>query len=145
MIQIHQTEGRLDNCVVLHTIKPKPMNRVLLLVVFCTMLFSFSSIGQHDKKRIGNNYSDSTELKKIRIKKTAVKIYPNPSFGRVNVSVNTTEPLHFYIFDLEGTLIYQTVLNNKDRKNIDNLKKGTYMYDVFEKDESIEEGKIIVK
>ena len=34
---------------------------------------------------------------------------------------------------------------NKDKKNLDNLKKGTYMYDVFESDESIEEGKIIVK
>jgi hypothetical protein len=121
------------------------MIRNLLLVVFSVMLFSFN-VTRQDKKIISNSFSDSPELKKnIRVKKNVVKIYPNPSYGKISVSANTTEPLHFYIFDLEGTLIYQTILNNKDRKNINTLKKGTYLYDVFEKDESIDEGKIIVK
>ena len=49
------------------------------------------------------------------------------------------------IFDLDGTMVYQAVLKNKEQKKIDNLPKGTYTYDVFQNDESIEEGKIIVK
>jgi hypothetical protein len=36
-------------------------------------------------------------------------------------------------------------LNNRDRRVVDNLKRGSYMYNVFENDESIEEGKIIIK
>jgi len=77
--------------------------------------------------------------------KNAVRIYPNPSYGKLSVSAVTSSTLHFYIFDLEGTLVFQAVLNNKDRKVIDNLKKGSYLYDVFENDESVEEGKIIIK
>jgi len=85
-------------------------------------------------------------LKKLIIHKDAIRLSPNPTFdGKVNVVSNVSETLHFYIFDLEGTLIYQAVLNNKETKSIDKLNKGTYMYDVFENDESIEEGKIIVK
>jgi hypothetical protein len=146
MIRIHQTEEHSGSCVALHIIKPILMIRILLLIVISTTFFSFSVSPHRDYKTISNNLSDSPEVKKkIRIKKNVVKIYPNPSFGRINISATTTQPLHFYIFDLEGTLIYQAVLKNKDRKNIDNLKKGTYMYDVFENDESIEEGKIIVK
>ena len=83
--------------------------------------------------------------KKSGKRKNYIKIYPNPSFGRVSVSAVTDVPLHFYIFDLDGTLIYQAILKNKDKKTIDNLKKGTYLYDVFEKDQSIDEGRIIVK
>ena len=110
------------------------------------MIFSFTVTPRQDRKIISNSFSDSFEITRDpRFKKSAVKIYPNPSFGRINISANTSEPLHFYIFDLEGTLIFQTVLKNKDKKNIDNLRKGTYLYDVFEKDQSIEEGRIIVK
>jgi hypothetical protein len=75
-----------------------------------------------------------------------VKLFPNPSStGKVSVTTNVNGPLHFYIFDLEGTMMYQTVLMKNDKKDIENLKKGTYTYDVFEKEESIEEGKIIIK
>ena len=121
------------------------MNRILLLIVVSTAFFSFTVAGE-DKKTISNNFSDSVVvIKEPRFKKSVVKIYPNPSYGKINISASTTKPLHFYIFDLEGTMIYQTILNNKDKKNIENLRKGTYLYNVFETDESIEEGKIIVK
>lgn len=118
------------------------MNKILLILFF--VAFSFEAFSQTDVKEV-SYVSDSYTLKKEPVKKSSIKIYPNPSYGKISVSAITSTPLHFYIFDLEGTLVYQVVLNNKDRKNIDTLKKGTYMYDVFEKDESIEEGKIIVK
>lgn len=118
------------------------MNRILLIVFF--FVVSFKAFSQTDVKEV-SYVSDSYQVKKEAVKKSSIKIYPNPSYGKISVSAITSTPLHFYIFDLEGTLVYQVVLNNRDRKNIESLKKGTYMYDVFEKDESIEEGKIIVK
>jgi hypothetical protein len=82
----------------------------------------------------------------ILIKRNIIKLYPNPTYdGTIKISTSLSDTLHFYIFDLEGTLINQTVLSNKEKKTIKDLKKGTYMYDVFVKDESVEEGKIIVK
>jgi Secretion system C-terminal sorting domain len=122
------------------------MNRNLLFVSLFSLV-SLTLFAQKDFDDSNNIISnDSPSLKKKSwSKKNVVRLYPNPSYGKLSVISTTSTTLHFYIFDLEGTLIYQAVLNNKDRKTVDNLKKGTYMYDVFEKDESIEEGKIIVK
>jgi hypothetical protein len=95
--------------------------------------FSFSSQTESDKK---------VWLKKSNV----ININPNPSYnGQVNVTSKMSQSLHFYIFDLEGTLIYQTVLKTKEKKEITDLGKGTYMYNVFANDESIEEGKLIIK
>jgi hypothetical protein len=109
-----------------------------LLILGCLNLFA-----QNTFENTGNSISiDSSQSMQA---KAVVKIYPNPSYGKLSVSASTSSTLHFYIFDMEGTLVYQAVLNNRERKTIDNLKKGTYLYDVFEKDESIGEGKIVIK
>ena len=122
------------------------MKPTLLLSVIIIAMCSFSRPSHSSPKQQGTIFSDSLELKKLIIRKDAIKLSPNPSYdGKVSVVSNVAETLHFYIFDLEGTLIYQAVLSNKEGKTIDKLNKGTYMYDVFENDESIEEGKILVK
>jgi hypothetical protein len=41
--------------------------------------------------------------------------------------------------------LHRIFLKGKEQRKITDLKKGTYMYDVFKKDESIEQGKIIIK
>jgi len=119
-----------------------------LLFAGLFLLTALTVFAQKDFSTAGNIISnDSPVLKKeSEDHKTVVKIYPNPSYGKLSVTANTSSSsLHFYIFDLEGTLIYQAVLKNKERKIVTDLKKGTYMYDVFENDESIEEGKIVIK
>ena len=122
------------------------MKRILLLVASCIMSGSVLMAQSTDTQSVGSIHSESSEQAKASpVKKTLIKLYPNPSYGKLSVTASTTEVLHFYIFDLEGTLVYQAVLKNKDRKVIEGLAKGTYIYDVFEKDESIEEGKIIIK
>lgn len=79
-------------------------------------------------------------------KKEAIKLYPNPSTdGRITISSNRTETLHFYVFDLDGTLLHQVVLKDKQKKTIENLKTGIYVYDAFLNDEGIVHGNIIVK
>ena len=121
------------------------MNRNLLFVGLF-LLVSLNVLAQKDFQNANNTIADASSLKiKSMQGRNVVRLYPNPSYGKISVSASSSSSLHFYIFDLEGTLVYQAVLNNKEKKTIEHLKKGTYMYDVFEKDESIEEGKIIVK
>jgi hypothetical protein len=117
------------------------MNRNLLFIAFM-LVCSFTASAQNGFEQASNIISVDSPA---RSNKNFVKIYPNPSYGKLSVSAVTSSTLHFYIFDLEGTLVFQAVLNNKDRKIVDNLKRGSYMYNVFENDESIEEGKIIIK
>lgn len=121
--------------------------KTILLVVACQIMSTGALLAQTSDNQLAVNFhsESSAQARFSPVKKTLVKLYPNPSYGKLSISVNTNEVLNFYIFDLEGTLVYQTILKNKDRKIISNLKKGTYLYDVFEKDESIENGKIIIK
>ena len=120
-------------------------NLVLTALIFC---FCSSSSRAQSSQENAFRFSSVTETKKKDWSKKAnvVDIYPNPSTsGTVSVSSKTEQSLHFYIFDLEGTLIYQTLLKTKEKKAINSLTKGTYMYNVFANDESIEEGKLIIK
>jgi hypothetical protein len=116
-----------------------------LLMAFITCLSAFSK----DNKGIQPvRFSDSAihQRSLIVIKKDAVKLYPNPtSNGMITISSDTTATLHFYVFDVEGTLLHQVVLKDKQKHTIHQLKKGMYVYDAFLNDESIEHGKIIVK
>jgi hypothetical protein len=115
----------------------------LLITSFSLVCFiAGNTAGKHNQgQKILEKASE-----RIVLKREVIKLYPNPSFdGKITVSTTNSDTLHFYIFDLEGTLINQTILTSKEEKTITNLSKGTYIYDVFEKDESVEEGKIIVK
>jgi len=79
-------------------------------------------------------------------KKNVIRLFPNPTFdGSININAHTDNELHFYIFDVDGVLLYRTTLKGDEKKNIPDLRKGVYTYDVFENDESIEQGSIIVK
>jgi len=120
------------------------MKAKLSLTVFLTMCcFLARSQATND----AFSFSSTTESKKVwASKNNVINIYPNPSTtGEVSINSKTDQLLHFYIFDLEGTLIYQVVLKTKDKKAVTNLNKGTYMYNVFVNDESIEEGKLIIR
>ena len=119
--------------------------------LFCTlmtltMLTITSAFNTENSFSVQNNFSNNSDRGKGAKKKSTIKLYPNPSPNGV-ITVNSTinESLHFYVFDLEGTLLHRIILKGKDQKKISNLKKGTYIYDVFKNDESIEQGEIVVK
>ena len=124
------------------------------LKLFCTSLLfiagslSASAISTNLKSDFGvqNNFSDSVQIYSHTSKRDHVRLFPNPtSTGTVTIHSNTSETLHFYVFDLENTLLYRIELKGRKEKTIRKLKKGIYTYDVFKNDESIEQGKIIVK
>ena len=123
--------------------KRKIINAVLILVAITGVYAS-----PKNSRTADNNFSDSLQTTKVKVeaKKSVIRLYPNPSWnGTITVSSNTTEKLHLYIFDLDGTLIHQAVLKEKQKITVNDLKKGVYMYDAFLNDESIEYGKITVK
>ena len=119
------------------------------MILFCTaMILSVVTVTASPENRnlSVQNISSQPLASEEPVKKTNVRLSPNPtSTGKIKVSSNVNEELHFYVFDLEGTLLHRITLDGKEEKTITNLKKGTYMYDVFKNDESIEQGKIIAK
>jgi len=118
----------------------KPCLLLTAFIIYCTVARSQSTNNSF-------SFSSVTESKKkVWPKKNNVlDVYPNPSYsGEISIHSKTDQVLHFYIFDLEGTLIYQIVLKTREKKNISNLNKGTYTYSVFANDESVEEGKLVI-
>lgn len=89
---------------------------------------------------------DPIEVQVCRRITQLVKLSPNPSFtGTLTVLSESKEPVHFYVFDVEGVMLFHALLSPGEKKAIDGLKKGAYSYDVFHKDISVEQGKIVVQ
>ena len=116
---------------------------LILLSLVCMSAIT-SPVKTNKSFSVQNNFSDSLKVK-ASVSRNNVRLYPNPSpNGTITVNSTVNEPLHFYVFDLEGTLLHRITLKGKEQRTITNLERGTYMYDVFKNDESIEQGKIIV-
>lgn len=119
----------------------------LNFVPFFALLFSISGAASADAA--SSNPRSLLPVEKIGMvitKKAAIKLYPNPSTnGTVRIESGMAGTIHFYVFDLEGTLLHQAVIKERGKHTIKNLGKGIYTYDAFYNDEGIEHGQLIVK
>ena len=62
------------------------------------------------------------------------------------VSVDLKEKVYqLFLFDVEGNLVKQANIKNKQTTVIDNIEKGNYLFEVFSDDERIENGQVIVR
>lgn len=115
---------------------------------FCTaalLLISLSGAASAESNNVTDALLPVTPIA-VKNKKAALRLYPNPSVnGTVRVVSNTAGKLHFYIFDLDGTMLHQALIGEGEKHTVKNLKKGIYTYDAFYNDEGVEHGKLIVK
>jgi hypothetical protein len=123
-----------------------------VLMTFIVTLFVTTAFGFPTKNNLTIDkvaIHDSLVIKKLNQQNTRdiINIDPNPSHGLVHVENTSKEikEVQFYVFDLDGVMIENLRLIANERKKISELNKGTYLYEVFNKDESIERGKIIVE
>lgn len=105
----------------------------------CTIVESVPSSTKNFKKEPSKNKITITR------KGDVVKIYPDAFKRIVHVKSLVETPLDFYVFDMEGTLELHYKLIGKEHKKISSLKRGYYMYQVFEGDEMTDSGKINIK
>lgn len=71
-----------------------------------------------------------------------VRIYPG-IFKRVMHVVadeDLQQPIDFFVFDLQGTLMQHYKMKAGDRKKLNKLEKGKYVYNVFSGDEEAANG-----
>jgi hypothetical protein len=57
----------------------------------------------------------------------------------------TGKVYQLFLFDLDGTLVKQTQIRNKQTTMLANFNKGNYMFEVFSDDERIENGTMEVR
>ena len=76
-----------------------------------------------------------------------VKIYPDMFRKCMHVVVKENEgkEIDFFVFDLQGTLIQNFKLKEKDRQQLQGLAKGKYQYRVFTGDEETASGQFAIR
>jgi hypothetical protein len=83
---------------------------------------------------------------KVNHVKEVIKVFPTPNNkGSITIHSANETSLSFYLFDLEGKLIYQSIIKKNEKQLIQGLDKGTYLYNAFQNDENLEGGKITLK
>ena len=117
----------------------KPNFLLLFMLISVSTLLSCSvveSIPAVDNSNTAAKYSR---------KERAVKVYPDLVKRLMHVKNVEEDPLDFFVFDLEGTLIRHFKMDEGDHKKITGLEKGLYVYQVFVGDIMSESGKITIK
>jgi hypothetical protein len=94
------------------------------------------------------NGRDSILVNKLLTsKKYKIKIYPGATQEVLffNASGEDGKVYQFFLFDIEGNMIKQTQIRNKQTTILTNFNKGCYTFEVFSDDEHIENGTLTIK
>lgn len=121
------------------------MKTHFFMAVILLMLGSASQAQVNNQLVNEENNEAKIQVAKTEVKKNVVKLYSRKEKGTVIVTSHRPQQVRLYIFDLEGSIMYQTDLKKNEKRKIDSLAKGTYTYTIFDNDESIEEGTILIK
>jgi len=78
---------------------------------------------------------------------TAVKIYPDALKREMHVVAkdNDGKEIDFFVFDLEGTMLHNYKMQSREHKKLSGMKRGTYIYRVFNGDEETAAGKFEIR
>ena len=85
--------------------------------------------------------------KQITSKKYRIRLYPNANNEVLFFSARGDEAkiYQLFLFDVEGKLVKQVNIKNKQTTVLDNIEKGNYVFEVFSDDERIENGQVIIR
>lgn len=117
---------------------------VALVFLGCALIVSFTSYGAVPK---GGMNDSILVQKKITSKVHKVSLYPDALQKVLFFSVKGEDGkvYQIYLFDLDGNLVTQREIRNKQTTYISNFISGIYLFDVFCDDQKIGRGQIDVR
>jgi hypothetical protein len=124
---------------------------VMLSIIYCLLpLVLFVLPCSPVKANMGctNATGDTIVINKTQTsKKYKIKIYPSATSEVVFFTARgeTGKVYQLFLFDLEGVLVKQTQIRNKETTLLANFIKGCYTFEVFSDDERIENGTLVVR
>jgi len=128
------------------------MSKPWRLGVAVIMLVTGASLAQPAQAKTVTGLSelgrDSILVNKaLTSRKYKVKIYPGATQEVLffNASGEEGKVYQFFIFDMEGNLVKQAQIRNKQTTILTNFNKGSYTFEVFSDDEHIENGTLTIK
>ncbi|MEO6314525.1 MAG: T9SS type A sorting domain-containing protein [Chitinophagaceae bacterium] len=124
---------------------------ILQPVVYTILALTLLVLGQAPARALPSPvplYNDSIVINKLLTsKKYKIKIYPGARQESVffNASGEEGKVYQLFMFDINGNLVKQTQIRNKQTTIITNFSKGCYTFEVFSDDEHIENGTLTIK
>lgn len=85
--------------------------------------------------------------KLVNTRKHKIKLYPNANHQVLFFSVSGEDGrvYQLFLFNVEGKLVKQVNIRNKETTVLNNMGKGNYLYEVFSEDERLENGQVIIR
>jgi hypothetical protein len=118
------------------------------MIYLAATLFIFTCSQLPVRAAAGCNGRDSILVNKLLTsKKYKIKIYPGATHEVLffNASGEEGKVYQFFLFDIEGNMVKQTQIRNKQTTILTNFNKGCYTFEVFSDDEHIENGTLTIK
>ena len=80
-------------------------------------------------------------------KKHKIRLYPDARQQVLFFSVNGEDGkvYQLYLFDMDGRLVNQTRIRNRETTVLTNISEGNFLFEVFTDDERIENGSLTVR
>jgi|ERR1700733_2342448 len=80
-------------------------------------------------------------------KKGRIRLYPDARQQVLFFSANGEDGkiYQLYLFDMDGRLVTQTRIRNKETTVLSNISEGNFLFEVFTDDERIENGSLTVR
>jgi hypothetical protein len=129
-----------------HTVRLVPF--IIVIILLAAGGYSFASPVFTGQRVSPVHYMDSIVVEKqIVSKKYKIRLYPNASQQVLFFNASGEEGIVYqlYLFDIEGQLVKQANIRNKQTTVINIIEKGIYLFEVFIEDKRIETGRVTVR
>ena len=121
----------------------------LALFIQCS---AFAALGNSDggshPTLAGSDTIHSIQVSKaLSSKKHKIKLYPDARQQVLFFSANGEDGkvYQLYLFDMDGRLVNQTRIRNRETTVLTNISEGNFLFEVFTDDERIENGSLTIK
>jgi hypothetical protein len=116
--------------------------------ITCVIIVIFSISPAFSMPFTGSTHKDTILVQKQQTnRRHKIKLYPNANHEVLFFSARGVDGkvYQLFLFDIEGNLVKQVNIKNKQTTIVNNIAKGNYLFEVFSDDERIENGQVIVR
>src|SRR5215475_7727120 len=130
-------------------LSPKMLNGLAALgLVLCIQTSAnagTSPVGGHHPSRYDTIHSIEIS-KSLSSKKHKIRLYPDAKQQVLFFSANgeNGRVYQLFLFDMDGRLVSQTQIRNRETTVLTNISEGDFLFEVFTDDERIENGQVKV-
>lgn len=118
--------------------------RQIFALTIGLLMMSAHARSEHVSQRL----SDTILIQKQQVsRRHGIKLYPDANHHVLFFAAKGVygKAYQLFMFDVEGKLVRQVNIKNKQTTVLENIEKGDYLFEVFSDDERIENGQVIVR